>query len=116
MTVGEQIETRRKEKGMLQEDLAAKLNITKQAICNWEKGRTEPNIGYLKQLAKILNCSVQDLTNDEYQETLTTQTTQEYTFLSEFRSVDDSTKEMVMRLMTFSKIAESAQGNEDPKA
>lgn len=116
MTVGEQIEMRRKEKGMLQDDLASKLGITKQAICNWEKGRTEPNIGSLKALAKALNCSIQDLTSEEYGKTLTTQTTQEYTFLSEFRTVDDSTKEMVMRLLAFSKIAEGANGNEDPKA
>ena len=116
MTVGEQIELRRKEKGMLQDDLAEKLGITKQAICNWEKGRTEPNIGYLKRLSQIFNCTIEDLTNDEYRETLTTQSTQEYTFLSEFRSTDESTKEMIMRLMTYSKIAEGINSNEDPKA
>ena len=110
MTIGEQIEKRRKAKGMYQEDLAAKLNITKQAICNWEKGRTEPNIGYINQLAKALNCSVSDLLSNTYDgECLTTQNNQEYVFLSEFRNADETTKEMIMRLFTYNKLTEESK-------
>ena len=41
-----------------QEDLAEKLNLTRQAIGNYELGKTEPNIEMLKKIARHYNVSL----------------------------------------------------------
>lgn len=38
MTIGERIAEERKKKGMTQEDMAEKLNLSRQAISKWESG------------------------------------------------------------------------------
>ena len=48
----------RKEKGMTQNDLAEKLGLTSQAICNYEKGIREPNLDTMKKLATALEVTV----------------------------------------------------------
>ena len=48
----------RKEKGISQKDLAKTLNISPGNLCEWEKGRVEPNIESLKKLAEIFETSV----------------------------------------------------------
>lgn len=39
--------------GLTQEDVAKKLHISKQTICNWERGKGEPSIGQAKDLARL---------------------------------------------------------------
>lgn len=39
--------------GMTQEDVAQKLQVSKQTIINWEKGRTIPGIPEIEMLARI---------------------------------------------------------------
>lgn len=51
----------RKEQGLTQEQLAAKLGITYQAISKWETGQTMPDITLLPTLAHALNVSVDKL-------------------------------------------------------
>lgn len=48
----------RKEKNYTQKELAARLNLSSNSICEWEKGRCEPSIDILKQLSLIFNVSV----------------------------------------------------------
>ena len=40
-----------------QENLAEKLNVTRQTISNWESGQTTPDILQAKQLSKIFKIS-----------------------------------------------------------
>ena len=54
----------RKESGLTQKQIADKLNVVESCYANWEQGRTEPNITTLRQLACILNVSVDELIND----------------------------------------------------
>jgi len=56
--VGKQIAHLRKQKGLTQEELAEKLNITAQAISKWENGHTLPETMLLPNLAKIFGCSI----------------------------------------------------------
>ena len=49
--IGERLIQLRKEKGFSQESLANQLNVTRQAISNWERGKTEPDLQTLIQLA-----------------------------------------------------------------
>ena len=52
------IKSKRKEKGLTQEELAIKLNVTEKAISRWETGRGTPDISLLIPLSKELNVSV----------------------------------------------------------
>ena len=45
-----------------QSEVAAKMNVTQNAISSWETGRTEPNLGQVAQLCRILDCTLEDLT------------------------------------------------------
>jgi transcriptional regulator with XRE-family HTH domain len=51
----------RKEQGLTQEQPAAKLGITYQAISKWETGQTMPDFTLLPTLAHALNVSVDKL-------------------------------------------------------
>ena len=55
------IKTKRKEKGLTQEELAQKINVTEKAISRWETGRGTPDISLLVPLAEELDISVSEL-------------------------------------------------------
>ena len=61
--VSDSIKKLRKEKGMTQDELAEKLNVTRQAVSNWERGNTMPDISKLPELAEIFHISVDELLN-----------------------------------------------------
>ena len=61
MQLGNNIQTLRKRKGLSQEKLAEKINVTRQTISNWELGETSPNPEQLKLLSKELNVSIDEL-------------------------------------------------------
>ena len=60
-TMGEIIAGRRKEKGMTQAELAAKMNVTDKAVSKWERGLSCPDVGSLSTLAQALDLSVGEL-------------------------------------------------------
>ncbi len=45
----------REKSGMTQEQLGIKLNVTRQTVSCWERGRTEPDLATLSALSDILN-------------------------------------------------------------
>jgi len=49
---GENVKTLRKNKGITQEELAARLNVVRQTISKWEKGQSVPD-ALAEQLARI---------------------------------------------------------------
>ena len=57
--VSDSIKKLRKEKGMTQDALAEQLNVTRQAVSNWEMGKTQPDVETLTKLAEIFNVSVE---------------------------------------------------------
>ncbi len=57
----------RKQKGLSQEALAEKLNLSRQAISKWERGESSPDIENIIQLAKFYEVSFDELlSSDEY--------------------------------------------------
>ena len=46
---------------MTQDELAEKLSVTRQAVSNWGREKTEPDLQTLDALAKTLNVSVEKL-------------------------------------------------------
>jgi transcriptional regulator with XRE-family HTH domain len=60
-SVGENIKNIRKKNNITQEELAEKLNVTRQAVSNWENGKTEPDIETLTNIAQIFDISIDEL-------------------------------------------------------
>lgn len=46
---------------LTEEELAQRLNTTKQAISHYELGKREPSLYFVIQISKILNCSIDEL-------------------------------------------------------
>lgn len=40
-----------------QEELGKRVGVNKQAVCNWEAGRREPDLERLILLCKVLDCT-----------------------------------------------------------
>ena len=57
-SVGQLISKLRKEKGMTQQELADKLQITDKAVSKWERGLSCPDISILPQVVEILGVNV----------------------------------------------------------
>lgn len=57
----------RKEKGMTQSELAAKIMVTDKAVSRWERGKGFPDIHLLLPLAEALEVSVFELMHSERQ-------------------------------------------------
>jgi len=60
----------RKLKRLTQEDIAEKLDVTRQAVAKWESGETVPDIEKSRQLAEIFEVSLDDLVNYVPQENM----------------------------------------------
>ena len=54
----------RKENNVTQEQLADKLNVSRQAVSKWESGTAYPDTEKLIQISKIFNISLDELVND----------------------------------------------------
>jgi transcriptional regulator with XRE-family HTH domain len=54
----------RRQRGLKQSDLAAKLGCGRSAIAKWETGKASPRADTLPQLAKALGCTLNDLFSD----------------------------------------------------
>lgn len=57
----ENLKALRKQKGLTQEELAIRLNVVRQTVSKWEKGRSVPDADILAQIAEVLDVSVSDL-------------------------------------------------------
>ncbi len=55
MTFGEKIQILRKQAGLSQENLAEKLNITRQTVSKWELDQSTPELEYIAKLADLYN-------------------------------------------------------------
>ncbi len=70
MQLGNKILKLRKKKGLSQEELGEKVDVTRQTISNWELGETQPNPEQLKKLSKELNVSIDELLDNDIQNVL----------------------------------------------
>ena len=60
-SIGETIASLRKQKGMTQNELAEKMNVTDKAVSKWERDLSCPDINTISKLAEILDVSVEEL-------------------------------------------------------
>lgn len=59
--VAKNIKKFREDKGVSQAELAEKLNVTRQAVSNWETGKTQPDIETLHRIADILEVTIDEV-------------------------------------------------------
>ena len=59
--IGRKISELRKDKNMTQMELADQMGISFQAVSNWERGNSMPDISKLPELAEVLNVSLDEL-------------------------------------------------------
>ena len=65
MIFSEKLQILRKNKGLTQETLAAKLGVSRQAVAKWEAGQVYPDITNLIQISELMNVSVDYLVKDQ---------------------------------------------------
>jgi len=85
MRFGDNLKQIRKAKKMSQEQLAEKVNVTRQSVSKWENGESYPEINNILELCKIFNCKLNDLI---------------HTDMSDISSLDE---DVVMNLVKFNK-------------
>ena len=61
MNFGKQIKQIRTKEGLTQEQMAQKLNVTRQAISNWENDKNLPDLELLIQIAQVFSLSLDQL-------------------------------------------------------
>ncbi|MGN0165522.1 MAG: phosphotransferase [Lachnospiraceae bacterium] len=59
--IGKYIAERRKERGLLQKDIAAKLGISEKTVSKWECGNGLPEVVFMEPLCQILGITVNEL-------------------------------------------------------
>ena len=64
MIFSEKLVVLRKNKGMTQDALAEKLNVSRQAVAKWESGQAYPDISNLIQISDLMNVTVDYLVRD----------------------------------------------------
>ena len=65
MIFSEKLQLLRKNNGLTQEDLAAKLSVSRQAVAKWESGQVYPDISNLICISNLFNVTVDYLVKDQ---------------------------------------------------
>ena len=68
MSFQENLIRARKARGMTQEELGARLSISRQAVSKWETGTADPSTSNLLALAKLFGISAEELLRSVEQE------------------------------------------------
>lgn len=64
MKFGENLKKLRKSKKLSQEDLAERVNVSRQSVSKWENSESYPEMNNILELCKIFHCKINDLVND----------------------------------------------------
>lgn len=65
MKFGDNLKLIRKSKKMSQEELAEKVNVSRQSVSKWETGEAYPEMNNILELCKIFNCKINDLVHED---------------------------------------------------
>ena len=65
MELGNKLYKLRKAKGLSQEDLASRLDVTRQTVSKWEVGDSTPDLEKLVLLAELFEMSLDELVLDK---------------------------------------------------
>lgn len=101
--IGSVIKTYRSRLGFTQNDLAAALQISAQAVSKWERGENAPDIAMLPQLSEILGVSIDTLLCSNWRDQRTVAATVLFADLQDFSSLacKQSAADLAISLNTF---------------
>ncbi len=68
MNLSENLKKIRKENNLSQEQLAEKLNVSRQSVSKWESGQAYPEMDKVLQICQLFSVSVDDLLNQDIKE------------------------------------------------
>lgn len=85
MKFGENLQSLRKQKRMSQEQLAEKVDVSRQSISKWERGESYPTMNNIMTLCDIFHCRLNDLVHED---------------ITDFDSLDE---EIIMNAVKFKK-------------
>lgn len=68
MTLGQKLKTLLKDNGMTQEDLAERLEVSRQAVGKWVNDKGIPEVGKLVQISNLFGVSIDYLLKEDYEE------------------------------------------------
>ncbi|HPQ78950.1 MAG TPA: helix-turn-helix transcriptional regulator [Candidatus Dojkabacteria bacterium] len=97
MSFRKNLEYLRKSKKLSQEELASKLNVSRQSVSKWESGAAYPETEKMLVMCKIFDCSLDQLMNDDMAE-IEKSEARKYTFndlLNEVTKIIRGTIEML---------------------
>ena len=103
MTLGANIRSIRKSRGLTQEELAERMGLVKATISSWELDRTQPKMEKLEELCAALCCQKSDIVGKDKISVSRQLTPEEWDLIVEYRNADSLSKEAVRRLLTYSK-------------
>ena len=81
MLFNEKLKMLRKESNLTQEELAEKLNVSRQAITKWESGDGTPDIENLKQISNLFNTTIDELVKED--KNVTFEAKEQYIYIEE---------------------------------
>lgn len=81
MLFNEKLKMLRKENELTQEQLAEKLNVSRQAITKWESGDGTPDIENLKQISILFNTTIDELVKED--KSVKVETIKNYSYIEE---------------------------------
>lgn len=67
--IGMNLKNLRKMNQMTQEEVAAKINVSRQAVAKWENGESDPDIYNCSHLAELFQVTIDDLINHFVEDT-----------------------------------------------
>lgn len=65
MTLGQKIKKLRSDNKLTQKELADQLHVSFQTVSKWESDLNEPDLSTIRQIAKLFDCSLEYLINED---------------------------------------------------
>lgn len=84
MGFGENLQILRKTKNMSQEQLAEKLDVSRQAVSKWESGSGYPETEKLISICELFECSMDEIVKGKFSENVHKEKTEYETLMSKF--------------------------------
>lgn len=70
MKLGERLYNYRRKKGLSQEDVAAKLNVSRQTVSKWETDQTLPDLDKIESICELFEISTDELLKGKKEEVI----------------------------------------------
>ena len=94
------LRNRRRAANMSQKELGDKLNVVQGTIASWEKGRNEPSIAMLIQLADIFDCTLDELVGHTE---ISQDIDESISLLYEFRQLTAEERQLIAKMIAAAK-------------